>query len=119
MFDIDRVREQFPILKRMIDSKRELIYLDSGATAQKPIVVLETIERLYKNHNANIHRGVHRLSGECTEMYEKARETVRKFIGAGSTKEVVFTSGATASINLVAMRWGYANIHKGDEVLVS
>ncbi len=119
MFDINKVRGEFPILERMVDAKRKLIYLDSGATSQKPNRVIEKIESLYKINNSNIHRGVHKLSQECTEMYESAREIVREFISAKHTREIVFTSGATASINLVAMTWGEQNIHSGDEIVVS
>lgn len=119
MYDIQKIRSDFPILERMVDSRRKLIYLDSGATSQKPKVVIDKINTLYTVHNSNIHRGVHKLSGECTVMYEQSREIVREFIGASSLREVVFTSGATMSINLVAMSWGLANVFKGDEILVS
>ena len=119
MFDVQKIRQDFPILERMVDAKRKLIYLDSGATSQKPQCVIDKINSLYTQHNSNIHRGIHKLSGECTDMYEQAREVVKEFINASSHEEIVFTSGATASINLVAYSWGYKNISKGDEVLVS
>lgn len=119
MYDVEKIRVDFPILERMIDAKRKLIYLDNGATAQKPQRVLDKISSIYTNNNANIHRGVHKLSGECTVMYENARETIREFIGADSSREIIFTSGATASINLVANSWGNANVGKGDEIIVS
>lgn len=101
MLDVETIRTDFPILSREIYS-RPLIYLDNGATAQKPLRVIERIDSLHRNLYGNIHRGVHYLSQECTTLYEQARERVRSFIGAASPQEVIFTSGATASINLVA-----------------
>ncbi|MEG0500292.1 MAG: aminotransferase class V-fold PLP-dependent enzyme, partial [Rikenellaceae bacterium] len=101
MYDIAKIRADFPILARR-QGKYPYSYLDSGATAQKPQVVIDKMRDLMENYNSNIHRGVHQLSGACTDMYEGAREIVRNFIGAGSTKEIIFTSGATASLNLVA-----------------
>ncbi|MBO7213661.1 MAG: SufS family cysteine desulfurase, partial [Rikenellaceae bacterium] len=98
---------------------KQLVYLDNGATAQKPRVVTETIDLLHNKLNANIHRGVHFLSEQCTELYEQARERVRSFINAVSTREVVFTSGTTASINLVAHSYGQLAIGQGDNVIVS
>ncbi len=119
MFDVQKIRQDFPILERMVDKTRKLIYLDSGATSQKPQCVIDKETLLYSHHNSNIHRGIHKLSGECTDMYEEAREVVREFINAASYEEIIFTSGATASINLVAYSWGAKNIGKGDHVLVS
>ncbi len=98
---------------------RPLVYLDNGATAQKPAVVIETCDRLMREMNANIHRGVHFLSEECTRLYEEAREEVRSFIGAGKREEVVFTSGATASINTVAYSFSERYISRGDNIVVS
>ena len=98
---------------------RPLVYLDSGATSQRPACVTEMIEFLHNRLNANIHRGVHYLSAETTKLYEDARETVRRFIGADAREEVIFTSGATAAINTVAYSWGAANIGAGDNVVVS
>lgn len=119
MFDVDKIRAEFPILSTVFDGKRPLVYLDSGATAQKPRAVLDIVDRMYRRHNANVHRAVHRLSAESTQMYEQAREEVRAFIGAESVREIVFTSGATAAINLVAGSWGEAFIGPGDEIIVS
>ena len=118
MFDIEKIRAQFPILEREVYGKR-LTYLDSGATAQKPLCVVEKMEELLLNDNANIHRGVHLLSEEMTARYEKAREVVRSFIGAAHREEVVFTSGATMSLNLVASSWCEKNLMEGDNVVVS
>ena len=98
---------------------RPLVYLDSGATAQKPLCVIDQIDRLHRELNANIHRGVHYLSEQTTELYEQARERVRAFIGAESRTEVVFTAGATASINLVAQAWSEKFLHEGDNIVVS
>ena len=101
--NIDTIRNDFPILGRKVNGK-PLIYLDSGATAQKPERVIEAVNRLHREQNANIHRGVHRLSEEATELYEQARERVRMFIGAAQREEVIFTAGATASIILLPTR---------------
>ena len=95
--NVEKIRSDFPILGREVNGK-PLIYLDSGATAQKPRRVIECVERIYSMQNANIHRGVHRLSEEATELYEQARERVREFIGAAEREQVIFTAGATASI---------------------
>ena len=118
MWNAEKIRAEFPILDQKIYGK-QLVYLDNGATAQKPRVVTETIYLLHNKLNANIHRGVHFLSEQCTELYEQARERVRSFINAASTREVVFTSGTTASINLVAHSYGQLAIGQGDNVIVS
>lgn len=118
MFDIEKIRADFPILEREVN-RRKLVYFDSGATAQKPLSVINLTDKLYSEYNANIHRGVHHLSGQMTDMYEAARERVRKFIGAEHREEVVFTAGATASINLVAYAWSEKFLHEGDNVVVS
>ena len=117
-YDIASIRRDFPILDQQVNG-RKLVYFDSGATAQKPIAVIERTDNLMRKYNANIHRGVHHLSGVMTEMYEQARESVRKFIGAEHREEVVFTSGATASINLVAYAWGEKYLSQGDNVVIS
>ena len=118
MFDIKKIRADFPILQRTVNN-RPLVYFDSGATAQKPLSVINLTDRLMRDHNANIHRGVHHLSGKMTEMYEEARERVRRFIGAECREEVIFTAGATASINTVAYAWGEKFLHSGDNIVVS
>ena len=117
-FDINAIRRDFPILSRSVNN-RPLVYFDSGATAQKPTVVIEKVDELMRHYNANIHRGVHHLSGRMTDMYEEARERVRQFIGAEHREEVVFTSGATASINLVAYAWSERFLKAGDNIVVS
>ena len=116
--DILSIRNDFPILGRKVNGK-PLIYLDSGATAQKPERVIEAVNRLHSEQNANIHRGVHRLSEEATELYEQARERVRMFIGAEQREEVIFTAGATASINTVAYAWSERFLHAGDNIIIS
>ncbi len=118
MLDIEKIRSDFPILERTVYGK-PLVYLDSGATAQKPRCVTSMVEQLHNELNANIHRGVHYLSAEATALYEQAREQVRRFIGAAEREEVVFTAGATASINTVAYGWGLDNLRAGDNVVVS
>ena len=118
MFDVEKIRAEFPILSREVYGKR-LTYLDSGATAQKPLCVVEKMSELLLNDNANIHRGVHLLSEEMTARYEEAREVVRAFIGAAHREEVVFTSGATMSLNLVASSWCEKNLKEGDNVVIS
>ncbi len=117
-FDINKIRADFPILSRTVNN-RPLVYFDSGATAQKPTAVIEKVDELMRHYNANIHRGVHHLSGRMTDMYEEARERVRRFIGAEHREEVVFTSGATASINLVAYAWSERFLKAGDNIVVS
>ena len=118
MFDVEKIRAEFPILSREVYGKR-LTYLDSGATAQKPRCVVEKMAELLLHENANIHRGVHRLSEEMTVRYEEAREVVRTFIGAAHREEIIFTSGATMSLNLVASSWCEKNLCEGDNIVVS
>ena len=113
-----RLRNNFPILSREVYGK-PLVYFDNGATTQKPKCVLQTIQRFYNEINANIHRGVHVLSEESTREYEDAREVVRKFLNARKTSEIIFTSGTTASINLVAFSFGEVFVKQGDEILVT
>lgn len=117
MLDIEKIRAEFPILSREVYGK-PLIYLDSGATAQKPLAVIDTIDSLHRHLNANIHRGVHFLSEEATSLYETARERIAGFIGA-AREEIVFTSGATASLNAVAYAWGGKYVGRGDNIVVS
>ena len=103
MFEVDKIREEFPILGCKVYGK-PLVYLDSGATAQKPLQVIEAVDRLHREQNANIHRGVHFLSEEATELYEAARARIAAWIGAAAKEEIVFTSGATASLNAMLER---------------
>lgn len=118
MFDVEQIRKEFPILGREVYG-RPLIYLDSGATAQKPAVVIDAVDRLHRELNANIHRGVHYLSEQATELYEEARGKVARFIGAREKEEIIFTAGATASINLVAYAWSERFLRAGDNILIS
>jgi cysteine desulfurase/selenocysteine lyase len=118
MYDIQKIRADFPILGREVYGK-PLVYLDNGATTQKPRCVVEAMMDEYYNVNANVHRGVHFLSTQATELHEAARETVRRFIHARSTTEIIFTRGTTESINLVAACFGQAFMNEGDEVIVS
>lgn len=118
MFNVEDIRENFPILSTQVYGN-PLVYLDNGATSQKPKSVIDKIKLMYQTKNANIHRGVHYLSGQATMEYEQARESVRSFIGAKSLKEIIFTSGATQSINLVASSWGDKYVGAGDRVIVS
>ena len=118
MYDITKVRESFPILSRTIYGK-PLVYLDNGATTQKPLCVLDAMREEYLNVNANVHRGVHWMSQQATDLHEAARETVRKFINARSTTEIVFTRGTTESLNLVASSFVEGCMKEGDEVIVS
>ena len=119
MFDINKIRTNFPILENALKVDKNFVYLDSGATSQKPSVVIGKEVEMYSHFNANIHRAVHRLSGICTTEYEQARKKIARFIGCEDTREIIFTSGATASINLVASTYGRVNIKEGDEILVS
>ena len=118
MYDITKVRESFPILSRTVYGK-PLIYLDNGATTQKPLCVLDAMREEYLNVNANVHRGVHWMSQQATDLHEAARETVRKFINARSTTEIVFTRGTTESLNLVASSFVEGCMKECDEVIVS
>ena len=118
MYDINQIRADFPILERTVYGK-PLVYLDNGATTQKPRCVVEAITNEYYNTNANVHRGVHFLSQQATELHETSRETVRKFINARSTAEIVFTRGTTESINLLATTFCQSLMEEDDEVIIS
>lgn len=118
MFDVAKIREDFPILSRTVYN-RPLVYLDNSATTQKPRVVVDSIVREYYSENANVHRGVHFLSQQATDLYEKARGRVHTFINARSDKEIVFTRGTTESLNLVASSFGERFMGEGDEVIIS
>lgn len=118
MYNVEEIRADFPILARTVYGK-PLVYLDNGATTQKPRCVVDAITDEYYSVNANVHRGVHFLSQQATELHEAGRETVRRFINARSTNEIVFTRGTTESINLLASSFGEAFLHEGDEVIVS
>ena len=118
MYDINKVREDFPILSREVYGK-PLVYLDNAATTQKPLCVLDAMREEYLNVNANVHRGVHYLSQQATDLHEAAREKVRQFINAEKTEEIVFTRGTTEAINLVASSFCELQMKEGDEVLVS
>ena len=118
MYNIEQIREDFPILSREVYGK-PLIYLDNGATTQKPRCVVESITNEYYSVNANVHRGVHFLSQQATELHEASRETVRRFINARSTNEIIFTRGTTESINLLASSFAESQMQPGDEVIIS
>jgi cysteine desulfurase/selenocysteine lyase len=118
VLDPYRVREDFPILRRRVEG-RPLIYFDNAATSQKPIQVIEAVKRFYEEHNANVHRGVHTLSQEASELYERAHEEVAEFIGADGIEEIIFTKNTTEAINLIAYSFGFRNLGRGDEVVVT
>lgn len=118
MFDVTKIREDFPILSRKVYD-RPLVYLDNGATTQKPLCVLDAMREEYLNVNANVHRGVHYLSQQATDLHEQARDKVRKFINAGSVNEIIFTRGTTESLNLVVSSFCDGFMSEGDEVIVS
>ena len=117
-YDVNRIREDFPILKKKVHDKN-LVYLDNAATTQKPTYVIDRVNKYYTTMNANIHRGVHALSQEATEEFEGARIRIKQFINALGKNEIVFTRGTTESINLVASSYGRANIKEGDEIIIS
>ncbi len=117
-FPIEKIRADFPILKQQIRNK-PLVYLDNAATCQKPQAVIDSISHLYSHEYANVHRGVHTLSVRATDRYEGAREKVKSFINANSTKEIIFVKGTTEAINLIAQTFGKANIKKDDEILIT
>jgi len=118
VFDVQRVREDFPILSSFVKQK-PLVYLDNAATTQKPVHVIDAIRKYYSSQNSNVHRGVHYLSQLATEQYEAARETIREFLNAESTREIIFTRGTTEGINLLARSFGRNHLKPGDEVLIS
>jgi cysteine desulfurase / selenocysteine lyase len=118
MYGVDEIRRDFPILDRRIDGKT-LVYLDNAATSQKPRQVLDALAKYYEEHNANIHRGVHRLAEEATAAYEEARQKVARFLGARDTRGLIFTRGTTESINLVAHAWGRKVLREDDEVVLT
>lgn len=118
-FDVQKIRADFPILERKVGSNVPLVYLDSTATSQKPIQVLDAMDEYYRRSNANIHRGIHALAEEATEAYESARERIAAFIGAATSKEVIYTRNTTESINLVAQTWGRVNLQSGDVVILT
>jgi len=117
-FDVDLIRNQFPILSRQVKGKR-LVYFDNAATTQKPESVIDALVNYYKGYNANIHRGIHSLAEEATAAFEKTRDLVQQFIGASSREKIIFTRGTTEGINLVAYTWGRQNIKAGDEIIIS
>jgi len=117
-FDVERVRADFPVLQQEVYG-RPLIYLDNGASAQKPRQVIEAMTAVYETHYSNVHRGVHALSQKTTDVYENARKTVARFINARSENEIIFTKGATEAINLVASTWGRKFLRAGDEIIIS
>jgi len=118
MFDLNKIRQDFPILSRTVNGK-PLVYFDNGATAQKPQCVIDAITNYYTNQNSNIHRGVHTLSREITIAYEEARNTIQLHINAKQSREIIFTKGTTESINLVAHCFGKINIYEGDEIIIT
>jgi cysteine desulfurase/selenocysteine lyase len=118
-YDIDAVRADFPILQQEHHPGVPLIYLDNAASSQKPVTVIEGIDNYYRRYNANVHRGIHKLSEEATAAYEGARVKVRKFINARSKREIIFTRGTTEGINLVAQTWGRANLGPGDVIVLT
>lgn len=118
MMNIQDIRQMFPILNETVNGN-PLVYLDNAATSQKPIQVIEAMEKYYKQYNSNVHRGVHTLGTKATDGYEGAREKVRNFIGAKSVEEVIFTRGTTTALNLVAESYGRANVTEGDEIVIT
>ncbi|MFP3843528.1 cysteine desulfurase [Priestia filamentosa] len=116
--NIHDIREQFPILHQEVN-RNPLVYLDSAATSQKPLKVIEAVDKYYREYNSNVHRGVHTLGTRATDGYEGAREKVRKFINASSTEEVIFTRGTTTALNTIAASYGRANVGEGDEIVIT
>jgi cysteine desulfurase/selenocysteine lyase len=116
--NIEKIRSDFPILEKKVYG-HQLVYFDNAATSQKPKQVIDSISSYYQNHNANVHRGVHKLSEEATEMYEASRKTVADFINGGDKRQIIFVRNATEAMNLVAYSWGRKNIQKNDEILLT
>ncbi len=119
MLDVQKIRADFPILQREVYPGVPLVYLDSAASSQHPQVVIEAMNDYYRLHHANVHRGIHRLSEEATEMYEGARERISAFINSPSSSQVIYVRNATEAFNLVAYSWGRSNIIAGDEILLT
>jgi cysteine desulfurase/selenocysteine lyase len=117
--DPDRLRDDFPILSKVLHGDKRLIYFDNAATTQRPRQVIQSLVDTYESHYANVHRGIHWLSDQSTDLYEDSREKVRQLIGARHSHEIIFTTGTTAAINLVARSWGDANVGRGDEILLT
>jgi cysteine desulfurase / selenocysteine lyase len=117
-YDIDKIRADFPILSRQVNGK-PLVYLDNGASAQKPQVVIDAVTQAYSMEYANVHRGLHYLSNLATEKYEGVRGTIARFLGVRNEEEIVFTSGATEGINLVAYGWAMPRLEAGDEIVLT
>ena len=113
--DVARIQADFPILKRQVNGKR-LVYLDSASSSQKPIQVLDAMDRIYRESYANVHRGVYTISVEATDAYEGARANIARFVNAPSEREIVFTRNVTEAINLVAYSWARANLREGDAI---
>lgn len=116
--DSKHIRSYFPILNQEVNG-HPLVYLDSAATSQKPVQVIETIENYYREYNSNVHRGVHTLGTRATDAYEGAREKVRKFISASSIEEIIFTRGTTTALNTVAQSYAMENVKEGDEIVIT
>ncbi|TRX52427.1 cysteine desulfurase [Fulvivirga sp. M361] len=118
ILDIDKIRSHFPVLHQQVNGK-PLVYFDNAATSQKPKVVIETINDYYEGYNANIHRGIHTLAEKATKAFEESRKTIKSFINANETEEIIFTKGTTEGINLVASSYGRKNLSEGDEIIIS
>src|SRR5699024_184572 len=116
--DVQAIREQFPILNQEVNG-HSLVYLDSSATSQKPIQVIEAVDNYYRQTNSNVHRGVHTLGSRATDLYEGAREKVKNFIHAKSSAEIIFNRGTTTALNMVAQSYGLANVKAGDEIVIT
>jgi cysteine desulfurase/selenocysteine lyase len=119
MLDVNKIRADFPILQEEAYPGVPLVYLDSAASSQKPLPVIEAMNHYYRRINANVHRGIHRLSEEATNAYEGARERIARFINAADSAEVIYVRNATEGFNLVAYSWGRANLQPGDEILIT
>jgi cysteine desulfurase/selenocysteine lyase len=119
IFDIGKIRADFPALSREVRPGVGLVYLDSTATSQTPIQVIETLDEMYRQHTANIHRGIHTLAEEATAAYEGARKKISTFINSPSPRQVIFTRNATEGINLVAYTWGRSNLKPGDTIILT
>ena len=117
-FDLDKIRADFPILSEEVHGHR-LVYLDSGASAQKPLAVLDRMDQAHRHEYANVHRGLHTLANRATEAYEGGRQRVRKFLNAARNEEIIFTKGATEAINLVASSFAAPRVGEGDEIVIS
>ena len=118
-YSLDSIRNDFPVLERKVRDNKALVYLDNAATSQRPVQVMAQLTRFYRDHNSNIHRGVHTLSMESTYLYDEAKDKIAEFINAPNSNSIIFTRGTTESLNLIADSWGQSNLKEPDNIVIT